>query len=109
MTSINGIGGGLSGLGHPGLDRRAPAEEAARRDADAQVDTTAARASQAAAAAAESPAAGVDPDLWAMLTSDERAFYLKNAMNGPLTYGPGASSMSAAPESRLGGRIDVRG
>jgi len=44
-----------------------------------------------------------------MLSSDERVFYLRNAMTGPLTYGPGASDASTSPGSRLGGRIDVRG
>lgn len=109
MTSINGLGGALNGLVTPGLDRRQPAEEATQRESGTRLGANAADASHAAMAAAESPAAGVDPELWAMLTSNERVFYLRNAMTGPLTYGPGASSAPASPGSRLGGRIDVRG
>ncbi|MBT8488857.1 MAG: hypothetical protein HKN72_06895 [Gemmatimonadetes bacterium] len=107
MTSINGLGGALHGLGHTGLERRAPPDEAQQR---APATDAGASQAKAATAVAESPAAGVDPELWAMLSSDERVFYLRNAMTGPLTYGPGvASDASTSPGSRLGGRIDVRG
>lgn len=111
MTSINGLGGLLRGLEHPGLDGRTSADEARRRDPAGPTEAGASQAKAATAdsAAAESPAAGVDPELWAMLSSDERVFYLRNAMTGPLTYGPGASDASTSPGSRLGGRIDVRG
>ncbi len=112
MTSINGLGGPLRGLGHTGLDRRAPTEETRQREhaPAAGADADQARAAAAHAPVGESPAAGVDPELWAMLSSDERVFYLRNAMTGPLTYGPGTTSqLSTSPGSRLGGRIDVRG
>ena len=109
MTSINGLGGALRGLGHPGLERRPPADEAQRPPAS-EAGASQAKAATADSAVAESPAAGVDPELWAMLSSDERVFYLRNAMTGPLTYGPGAPvDASSSPGSRLGGRIDVRG
>ena len=54
-------------------------------------------------------AAGVDPELWEILSADERVFYLRSAATGPLTYGPGTPSQaSPSPGSRFGGRIDVR-
>src|SRR5689334_11798963 len=34
---------------------------------------------------AEAPA-GTDPELWGVLTSEERAFFAKAAASGPLTY-----------------------
>ncbi len=109
MTSINGLGGVLRGLGHPGLEKRAPADEAQRLPSP-ESGASQAKAATADSAVADSPAAGVDPELWAMLSSDERVFYLRNAMTGPLTYGPGATAdASSSPGSRLGGRIDVRG
>ena len=51
----------------------------------------------------------VDPKLWAILTGEERAFYVKHAMSGPLTYGPGSGGTSNTHGRRVGGRIDVRG
>jgi len=105
VTSIHGIGGALPGPGHGGLERKPdaaeqPAPSSGRRD-DVEIAGSVSRAGGAE---------GVDPDLWAMLSRDERAFYLRNAMSGPLTYGPGSEpNASASPRSRLGGRIDVRG
>jgi len=52
---------------------------------------------------------GVDPQLWGLLSTEERVFYLRSAMTGPATYGPDATSGTAAsPGHRLGGRLDVR-
>lgn len=110
MTSINGLGGALRGLDQTGLGRRAATDEARGRAPASGAGASQAGAATPDPAVAESPAAGVDAELWAMLSSEERVFYLRNAMTGPLTYGPGASSdVSTSPGSRLGGRIDVRG
>lgn len=55
----------------------------------------------------EAPA-GTDPQLWAVLTADERSFFSRMSASGPLTYGRQmAASHTQAPVSR-GGRIDVR-
>lgn len=51
--------------------------------------------------------AGVDPALWGVLNTDERAFYLRARQLGPLTYGPGRALKSANPAVR-GGRLDVK-
>lgn len=53
------------------------------------------------------PPQGVDPELWSILTPDERAFLAKSWLLGPVTYGPGA----VAPvwsHFHLGSRIDLR-
>ncbi|MEX2582216.1 MAG: hypothetical protein WD766_03020 [Gemmatimonadota bacterium] len=57
---------------------------------------------------AEAPA-GTDPDLWQVLTVQERAYFAKLTAMGPLTYGSQARSAPAGetPLAR-GGRIDVR-
>jgi hypothetical protein len=45
-----------------------------------------------------------------MLTREEKSFYVRHAMSGPLTYGPGTpSGASTAHGRQLGGRIDIRG
>jgi len=59
----------------------------------------------------EAPA-GTDPELWSVLTTEERAYFAKAAATGPLTYGRVAAGINAptaqaAPASR-GGRLDVR-
>ncbi len=71
-------------------------------------------AAPANALPAEAPA-GTDPELWNVLTSDERAFFAKAASNGPITYGRVAARLNtmngfsnqAAPPAR-GVRLDVR-
>jgi hypothetical protein len=50
--------------------------------------------------------AGSDPALWAILTSEERSFFVRQAALGPLSYGPGRAA--PAPDAPLGQRIDVR-
>jgi len=109
MTSINGVGAGLPRLDQLGVDRQAaPAERLRERAAQQQQ----AAAEQAKAIydlpqGATAPAPGVDPQLWEMLSVDERVFYQRNALTGPLTYTPSEGS-SGSPGTRLGGRIDVK-
>ena len=49
---------------------------------------------------------GADPEAWALLTSEERAFFDEPAPTGPLTYG--RKTVDAALAA-LGARLDVRG
>jgi len=50
---------------------------------------------------------GIDPDLWSVLTTEERAYYSRAQALGPLTYG--RDEIIEATESvGLGGRIDLR-
>jgi hypothetical protein len=55
------------------------------------------------------PPQGTDPELWSVLTQDERAYFAKLGAMGPLTYGRVLSGQmpSAAPMAR-GGRLDVK-
>jgi hypothetical protein len=53
--------------------------------------------------------AGVDQDLWSVLSKDERSFFMKAGTMGPLTYGRSSSSQSPAPAPILrGGRLDIK-
>ena len=60
----------------------------------------------AAARPAVDAPAGSDPALWAVLTSDERTFFARQAALGPLSYGP--RSTGPVADAPLGQRIDVR-
>ena len=53
--------------------------------------------------------AGTDPELWNVLSADERVFFAKLGAMGPLTYGRVLSQaqQSAVPAAR-GGRLDVK-
>ncbi len=53
--------------------------------------------------------AGVDQDLWSVLTKDERNFFVKMGGFGGLTYGQNASAVGVSnmPIAR-GSRLDIR-
>ena len=57
---------------------------------------------------AQAPA-GTDPELWNVLSADERVFFAKLGAMGPLTYGRVLSQaqQSSVPAAR-GGRLDVK-
>lgn len=53
---------------------------------------------------------GANPELWSVLTGDEKAFFARQASLGPLTYGPGARARSVEPaalQAPRGQRLDV--
>lgn len=107
--SINGIG--PAGAGYGGIaPRRGPGEGEAARESRPSAPPAArpetSRDAREARALREVPA-GVDPQLWGVLTSEERAFMLRAREMGPLTYRPGAPEGRAEAPSR-GGRLDVR-
>ena len=122
LNSLGTVGrpgtGGAAGAGQvrhggvqPGATRPAatpaPAQSAALRP---QQSLTA----PANALPAEAPP-GTDPELWGVLTADERAYFAKAAASGPLTYGRVATRLNAlngiqqaAPPAARGVRLDVR-
>lgn len=64
----------------------------------------------AAGALPAEPPAGTDPELWAVLTGEERAFFAKVGAMGPLTYGRIMTQGPQAPAAPIarGVRLDVR-
>ena len=51
--------------------------------------------------------AGTDPELWSVLTAEERTFFAKVGTMGPLTYGRMMQAPNAPPSIR-GGRLDIK-
>lgn len=102
--SISGLGAHLPdpiGPNRHGVDPKERPVGAEERAGSTQVDarpSDPARAPQAA-----------DPEMWALLSQEERGFYLRHAVMGPATYDPASpANESPGPGHRLGGRIDVR-
>ena len=55
------------------------------------------------------PPQGTDPELWSVLSAEERTFYAKVGAMGPLTYGRVMSAgVQAAPPAVRGLRLDVK-
>ena len=56
---------------------------------------------------------GTDPELWAVLSADERAYFAKVGAMGPLTYGRVMAGGQYTPAANAGayargGRLDVK-
>jgi hypothetical protein len=52
---------------------------------------------------------GTDPELWNVLSAEERVFFAKLGAMGPLTYGRVLSqAQQAPPPAARGGRLDVK-
>lgn len=60
-----------------------------------------------AEASALRPPKGTDPELWKVLTADERAFFAREDAMGPLSYGHRIASTPSLPAR--GGRLNLRG
>ncbi len=108
--SVNGVATGAGGIGY-GFDRaaRGATEPAVRGPGVVDGSGAARRADRpgVSGALSDAPPPGTDPELWSVLTTEERAYYAKAQSMGPLTYRPGTASSPTAPPVR-GGRLDVR-
>lgn len=115
--NLNGIGNPLGGARAPLAEPRPrvererlnpnPAAPAGVAAPAAPQRTGAPAAAPRTTVPAEAPA-GTDPELWAVLTSDERNFFAKVGAMGPLTYGHLMTAQSTDTPIVRGGRLDVR-
>lgn len=104
----------INGINNP-YTRVAPRPAPNARPDQAARPATAARPERAPAApaaptaAAVAPPPGTDPDLWTVLTPDERAYFARLGAMGPLTYGRVLSGQAPAPAPAARGvRLDVK-
>lgn len=118
--SINPLTNTLAGM-LGGLQRPATGTDGARGRVDhdtarpaggpaAQAPARASVSSIAQPAQSSLPVAappGTDPELWSVLTGEERAFFARVGTMGPLTYGRMTAPPAASPSMR-GGRLDVK-
>jgi hypothetical protein len=108
--SIQSVGGAY---GHQGILPGARQMDEGR-ELEAQAGGSAQDAAQEAPSlqgtAGELPAKappGTDPNLWSVLTAEERGFFAKAQTMGPLTYNK-ANGQGAQAALQRGSRIDVR-
>jgi hypothetical protein len=116
--SIHGIRGPYGGI-QPGAAPQRPvapntqgtgqAPQAGTPAAPVPAQAPAKAANAAAAHVPAQPPPGTDPELWSVLTQDERTYFAKLGAMGPLTYGRVLSGQlqPSAPHAR-GGRLDVK-
>ena len=93
--------------GRVGYPLRAPAPAAPALPA--APTAPAAPAAIPGAALPVDPPPGTDPELWSVLSADERVFFAKVGAMGPLTYGRMLSAQGPNAPALRGGRLDVRG
>lgn len=115
--SIHGIRGPYSGtpLGAPSTQR--PDTSGAQGTGNAQralIRSPVAPArgvtiGPASQAVPSQPPSGTDPELWSVLTNDERTYFAKLGAMGPLTYGRVLSGhLQPTTPHVVGGRLDVK-
>ncbi len=108
--SVNGVRGPYNSYApRPATSRgtEAPASPAAA--ANARAAKPAAAPAGAATPAAVTPPPGTDPELWTVLTPDERAYFARLGAMGPLTYGRVLTAQAPAPAPTARGvRLDVK-
>ena len=85
------------------IDRQAPASPAEPRTVHAPNG-----AANANATLPTQPPPGTDPELWSVLSADERVFFAKLGAMGPLTYGRVLSQAQPSVPGARGGRLDVK-
>ena len=108
--SINGVRGPYGTITQRPVAPNAAQTEAARAKQVARPQTVAAPAAPAhAAGVSVAPPPGTDPELWTVLTPDERSYFAKLGAMGPLTYGRVLSGQMQPPAPSVrGGRLDVK-
>ena len=87
--------------------RRAPAGVMPAKTTPAP-NAAAPNAERSPAVPTQAPA-GTDPELWSVLSAEERVFFAKLGAMGPLTYGRVLSqAQQASVPAARGGRLDVK-
>jgi hypothetical protein len=113
--SINGIPGSNIPSLVPSGPNATPSRRAEHRPATAGVPAESrpagapAEVARAAAGVPVHAPPGTDPELWSVLSVEERAFFAKVGAMGPLTYGRVLSGQVPTPTHDMrGGRLNVK-
>lgn len=107
IPGISNLPGGLGPLASPSRPGAGREAEGPRPEADAGARRTQAVADGRNTAGDVPP--GTDPELWAVLTTEERAHFTRLRSMGPLTYSTSSSAGPQQPtQARRGVRLDVR-
>lgn len=102
-TRGDSVGPTRGGPNDPGAADGAVGRDRAERAATQHASDTVATSTSPA------PTGAADPEMWALLSSEERSFYLRHALQGPATYDPSVPNPNAETSgARLGARIDLR-
>lgn len=80
--------------------------DAGRPAGDAAIQSDRVEVSSTQGAESADPPQGVDPQLWSLLTAEERSYFARARELGPLTYG--RQSAATSQTSIRGARLDVR-
>ena len=91
--------GSSGAIGQKPLDRLNP-------EGSSRPGTESAGAVAASGLPAEAPP-GTDPDLWSVLTAEERVYFARAKALGPVTYSPSRLGLAELGLQR-GGRLDVK-
>jgi len=111
--NLNGIGGMAAPLLRPQEKPRTTTVEqeraatAAAAPQQTRIPASGLLAPKPGVVATEAPT-GTDPELWKVLTAEERSFFARMSSGGPLTYGRQAATGGPQAPMVRGGRLDVR-
>lgn len=106
IPGISNFPGGLGPLGTP--PRTGRSADASVPRPESQVESARTETSPDTRGVSDVPP-GTDPELWAMLTTEERSHFTKLRSMGPLTYNTTSSAGPQQPtQARRGVRLDVR-
>ncbi len=106
--AIQGVNGGFGSYGPGGIGPRPARPESTGlqrlpANVPATKQTPTGIVADNGAIPAEAPP-GTDPELWSVLSAEERQFFSRLQSSGPLTYGPGSANIP--PGLVRGARID---
>lgn len=113
LNGISGLNGYLrpAGTETRGRVEQDPSSQVANRVATQTmarpIHEPAPVAERGASLPVEAPA-GTDPELWGVLTSEERTFFARVGAMGPLTYGHVMNSARTDTPIMRGGRLDIK-
>lgn len=108
IPGISNLPGGVGPYGGPSRSGGTRSTEVAHPETESRTRSEESAASRSTGPASDVPP-GTDPELWAVLTVEERAHFTRLRSMGPLTYNSSSSADAPAKtQARRGVRLDIR-